>query len=79
SFIEGIGGEQGIANVMRNFISAAKSIFIPVFEGIKFAFDKIKSAVDDNKESFKALADFLVKYVAPFLGGALKIAIEGIG
>jgi hypothetical protein len=79
NFIEGIGGEQGIANVMANFISAAKSIFIPVFEGIKFAFDKIKNAIDDNKESFKALADFLVKYVAPFLGGALKLAIEGVG
>ena len=79
SFIEGIGGEKGIANVMRSFISTAKSIFIPVFEGIKFAFDKIKSAVDDNKESFQALLVFSQKYLAPFLGGALKVAIEGLG
>ena len=78
-FIDGIGGKEGIGNTIKTFISVAKSIFIPIFEGLKSAFDNIKSAVDDNKETFKALFDFLAKYVAPFMGQVFKVAIEGIG
>jgi hypothetical protein len=78
-FVDSIGGEKGISKVLNGFVSAAKSIFIPVFQGIQFAFDKIKGAVLDNKEEFKLLVEFLQKYVAPFLGGAFKLAIQGIG
>jgi hypothetical protein len=79
TFIDSIGGEKGINNVLGGFIAAAKSIFIPVFQGIKSAFDNIKSAVSDNKEEFQTLLEFIQKYVAPFLGGAFKLAIQGIG
>lgn len=78
-FINGIAGEGGLKAAFEEFINGAKKIFIPVFEGIKYAFDKIKDAVMDNKEEFKALFDFIQKYLAPFLGGVLKIAIKGIG
>jgi hypothetical protein len=78
-FIESIGGEKGISKALNGFISAAKTIFIPVFEGIRFAFNQIKNAVSDNKEEFAALLEFIQKYVAPFLGGVFKIAIQGIG
>jgi hypothetical protein len=77
-FIESIGGEEGIKAALQNYVDFVKSIFGPVLEGLKFAFDKIKSAVEDNKESFKALLDFL-KVLAPYFGGALKLAIQGIG
>jgi hypothetical protein len=33
----------------------------------------------NNKEEFILLFNFLKDYVAPFFGGALKIAIQGIG
>jgi hypothetical protein len=78
-FIESIGGEKGISKALNGFITAAKSIFIPVFEGIRFAFNQIKNAVSDNKEEFAALLEFIQKYVAPFLGGVFKLAIQGIG
>jgi hypothetical protein len=77
-FIESIGGEKGISKALNGFITAAKSIFIPVFQGIQFAFNKIKDAVSDNKEEFAALLEFIQKYVAPFLGGVFKLAIQGI-
>jgi hypothetical protein len=79
AFIQSIGGEKGISKALNGFITAAKSIFIPVFDGIRFAFNKIKDAVSDNKEEFAALLEFIQKYVAPFLGGVFKIAIQGIG
>lgn len=78
-FAAGIGGGDGIKAALEEFIDGAKKIFIPVFEGIKYAFDKIKDAVMNNKDEFKALFDFLKTYVAPLLGGALKLAIQGIG
>ena len=78
-FINGIAGEGGLKKAFESFVDGAKKIFIPIFEGIKFAFDKIKDAVGDNKESFQALYDFVRTYLAPFLGGALKVAIEAIG
>jgi phage terminase small subunit len=78
-FIDSIGGEKGISKALNGFVTAAKSIFIPVFQGIKSAFDNIKGAVSDNKEEFQALLEFIQKYVAPFLGGVFKLAIQGIG
>lgn len=78
-FIDSIGGKEGLTSAFSGFIDGAKKIFIPVFEGLKFAFDQIKNAVIDNKDEFMALFQFLQKYVAPLLGGVLKLAIEGIG
>ena len=78
-FIDSIGGKEGLTSAFSGFVDGAKKLFIPIFEGIKFAFDKIKDAVMANKDEFKALFDFLSKFVAPFLGGVLKLAIEGIG
>jgi len=78
AFIGSIGGEAGIKAALSSYVDFVKSIFGPVLEGIRFAFNKIKDAVEDNKESFTALLDFL-KVLAPYFGGALKLAIQGIG
>lgn len=79
TFIDSIGGKEGITSAFMTFIEGAKKIFIPIFEGIKFAFDQIRDSIMDNKDQFAALFQFLSKYVAPLLGGVLKIAIQGIG
>jgi len=79
SFTDGIGGGEGLKAAFESFADGAKKFFLPVFEGIKFAFDKIKNAVAANKDEFAALFNFLKEYVAPLFGGALKLAIEGIG
>jgi len=78
-FIDSIGGKEGITSAFMSFVDGAKKLFIPIFEGIKYAFDQIKNAVMDNKDEFAALFEFLSKYVAPLLGGVLKLAIQGIG
>lgn len=79
SFISGVGGTDGLKGAFQSFTEGAKNIFIPVFEGIKNAFNTIKDALVRNKDEFQALFNFLKNYVAPFLGGALKLAFEGIG
>lgn len=78
SFIGSIGGEAGIKRVLSDFVDGVKSVFIPVFQGLKFAFNQIRNAIEDNKESFQSFFD-LVKVIAPYFGGALKLAIQGIG
>jgi hypothetical protein len=78
-FIGGIGGTEGLKGAFDDFVSFWKKILVPVFQGVESAFNTIKDAVLRNKDEFKALFDFLKNYVAPFLGGALKIAFETIG
>lgn len=79
TFTDGIGGADGLKAAFESFADGAKKLFVPIFEGIKFAFDKIKNAVMDNKDEFTALFNFLKNFVAPLFGGALKLAIEAIG
>jgi hypothetical protein len=78
-FIQGVGGADGLKGTFDVFIQGAKNFFIPVFNGIRSAFNNIKESVMENKEEFTALFNFLKTYVAPFLGGALRIAIQAIG
>lgn len=79
AFTEGLGGAEGLKGAILTILDYAKKILIPVFEGVKNAFKDIRTAVDNNKESFKTLFDFIKTFVAPFLGTVLKVAIEGIG
>lgn len=79
AFTEGIGGTKGLKAVFDQYVDFAKRIFLPVFEGLKDAFNNIKDAVMANKDEFQTLFNFLKNYVAPFIGGALKVAIEVIG
>lgn len=79
SFVDGFTSGKGLNEAFKTFITIAKSIFLPVLDGLKFAFNVVRDAVEDNKQSFQGLFTFIQKYLAPFLGGALKLAIEGIG
>lgn len=78
-FIDSVGGKEGLTNAFKIYIDLIKNIFQPILEGFKFAFDQIKNAVIENKDEFAALFKFLKDFVAPLLGGVLKLAIEGIG
>jgi hypothetical protein len=77
-FVEGFEGGSGLKNAFTEIIKVAKTILIPIFEGIKKIFDTVKNAVMDNEEAFSALWNFIKEYLAPFLGGAFKLALEGI-
>ena len=78
-FIDSIGGKEGLTGAFTTYIEMAKTIFIPILEGLQFAFNAIKNAVMDNKEEFIALFKFLKDFVAPFMGQVFKLAIQGIG
>jgi len=79
AFAAGLGGGEGLKTKLNEIIDIAKKIFIPVIEGIRYAFNQVKKSLEDNKESYETLFEFIKTYLAPFLGGAFKIAIQGIG
>jgi hypothetical protein len=78
-FIEGFTGGSGLKNAFTQIIDVAKTVLIPILEGLQFVFNKVKKAVEDNKEAFTALWSFTKNILAPFLGGAFKIAFQVIG
>ena len=78
-FIDSVGGKDGLTAAFKNYIDLIKNIFQPILEGFKFAFDQIRNAVIANKDEFETLFKFLKDFVAPLLGGVLKLAIQGIG
>jgi len=78
-FMESMGGKEGLTSAFTTYINMAKTLFIPILEGLQFAFNTIKNAVVDNKEEFTALFKFLKDFVAPFMGQVFKIAIQGVG
>jgi len=68
------------------FIPALGAIFGPALQGLANAFNTIKRAVSDNSDElapllalFKAIWSFTKDNLAPILGGAFKLALEGIG
>jgi len=70
----------------EEIIPAIKAVVIPIFEGLKSAFDSIKKAVSENADEFakleplfKAIWTFIKTYLAPILGGVFKTALEAIG
>jgi len=75
------------ANFLLNeLIPTIGKFLIPIFQGLKNAFDTIKNAINDNSKELapfinllKGLWDFAKTYLVPFLGGAFKTALEVIG
>jgi hypothetical protein len=79
SFVEGFQGGDGLKKAFNDIIQVAKTILIPIFEGIQSIFNKVKNSVMANEEAFAGLWLFLKNYLAPFLGGAFRISLEVIG
>mgnify|MGYP007100061716 CR=1 FL=1 len=70
----------------NEIVPAILKVVGPILEGLKIAFDKIKKAVSDNSEELEPfygflekIWDFTKKYLVPLLGGAFKLALEGLG
>jgi hypothetical protein len=79
AFASQLGGADGLKNIFVDIIATVRKFFIPIVEGLKFAFDQVRNAIESNKESFVTFFEFAKTFILPFLSGALKIAIQGIG
>jgi hypothetical protein len=77
-FADNLTGGTSLKKAFNDIIAIAKAILIPVFDGIKAIVNQVKVSVNDNKEAFRALWNFIKDYLAPFLGGAFKIALQAV-
>jgi hypothetical protein len=79
AFADGLTGGSGLKNSFDQIIDVAKTILIPILNGLQSVFNKVRDAVKDNEKEFRALWSFTKNVLAPFLGGAFKVAFEVIG
>jgi hypothetical protein len=79
SFIDGFTGGSGLKDAFTQIIEVAKTVLIPIFQGVQSVFNKVKDAVKENEKEFRALWSFTKNVLAPFMGGAFKVAFEVIG
>jgi hypothetical protein len=69
--------------IIERLVSFIVNQVVPNFQKFAKAFDPIKKAINDNKDSFETLFNFIGDYVIPILstlaGGALKVVGEVFG
>jgi len=75
--LSGSVGGEGLGASFEYVANVISKVFIPIFNGVKSAFNSISDAISDNKASFIAFGKIIADYVAPVLatvfGGALKV------
>lgn len=64
--------------ILTNLLTIFTDKVIPAVQGVMDKFKPLTKAIGDNKEEFKALWDFINKFILPILTGALKNAFSGI-
>jgi len=79
AFIDGFTGGNGLKDAFTQIIDVAKTILVPILNGLQSVFNKVRDAVKANEQEFRALWSFTKNILAPFLGGAFKVAFEVIG
>jgi len=72
--------------LIYELVPAISKLLIPIFQGLKGAYDKIRDALIENQDELKPFLDllkaiwnFAKDFLVPFLGGAFKKALDIIG
>ena len=72
--------------LQNNLVPFMQKYFVPIIDAVRDAFEKVSTAVSNNKGNFEAVFvlfqtvfEFAQKYLVPILKTQLKLAIEGIG
>ena len=64
--------------ILTNLLDQFNNNLAPAIESIRKKFEPLTKAIEDNKEEFTAIWNFLNKYIVPILTGALKAGVNGI-
>jgi hypothetical protein len=70
--------DSGLNDAITSVVDTLKNVAEPIWDGLVKAFGYIKTAIDENKESFESFAN-VVKAIAPVLGTVLGGVIKVIG
>ena len=64
--------------ILTNLLDQFNNNLAPAVEAIRKKFEPLTKAIEENKEEFTAIWNFLNKYIVPILTGALKAGVNGI-
>lgn len=70
------GGADG---AIKSIVDTIRRLFTPILDGLRFAFNYVRDAVERNKESFEALGSLIKNVIAPVLGNTLGVALKAVG
>ena len=70
---------NGLGGVITSVGKTITTVFSPIIEGLLSAFNKVKTAIQDNSEAFSAFATLIQTYIAPVVGTVLGAAIKVVG
>lgn len=62
--------------VLQQLFDTFLNKIVPAIAKFSSVFDPIKQAIDDNKEAFKSLGEFIMKYIVPVFVDGLGAAIS---
>jgi hypothetical protein len=68
----------GVNGILTTLVNTISGLVIPIFNGMKSAFDKVKATIVENKDEFQAFFD-VIKAAAPIIGTVIGKAFEVIG
>lgn len=68
----------GLSGTLNTLVDTISGLVIPIFDGMKKAFDKIKDTIVENKDEFQAFFD-VIKAAAPIIGTIIGKAFDVIG
>lgn len=64
--------------IITSFLTFVTDKLIPGAESLVAKFKPVTAAIEDNKDEFKALFEFIKDYIVPIITGGLKLALTGI-
>ena len=64
--------------ILTNLVDYFMKNVGPIMESVKDKLTPLTKAIEDNKDEFKALWDFIKTYLVPFMTGVLKTAFSGV-
>ena len=70
--------KSGMNGILNTLVDTISGLVIPIFNGMKSAFDKIKATIIENKDEFQAFFD-VIKAAAPIIGTVIGKAFDVIG
>jgi hypothetical protein len=69
---------DGFGKIITDVGATLKKVFTPIIEGVKSAFDSIKTAVMNSKDELASFWE-VIKFVAPLIGKVIGAQITAIG
>ena len=68
----------GLGKTVSDLGNTLKNVFLPIWEGVKSAFDKVSKTIKENKDEFQSFFD-VIKAAAPIIGKVIGAAFSVAG